>query len=249
MALHAKAAGLLALRPDIAVISECAEPDRLRLRGASWLESDPVWVGRNPHKGLAVFGFNGHSVRLAESYHAGIHYVAPVHVDGPTECNLLAVWAQNASSGNIRKRSLGPLRRAITRYRDFLNHPATLVAGDLNSNTIWDKPGWRINHSTKVRLLDERFGLVSAWHAIRGETHGAESVPTLYWRDRTKDGPTYHIDYVFLPSRWVDKAKVEIGTFELWCCAGLSDHAPVIVDVDLQGALSTALQAAGSLGR
>jgi hypothetical protein len=36
---------------------------------------------------------------------------------------------------------------------------------------------------------------------------------------------------VFLPSRWVDRAKVEIGAFERWCCAGLSDHAPVIVDV------------------
>ena len=66
MALDRKARGLLALKPDIAVISECAEPARLRARGAGWMESDPVWVGRNPHKGLAVFGFNGHAVRLAE---------------------------------------------------------------------------------------------------------------------------------------------------------------------------------------
>ena len=233
MALDRKVEGLLALNPDIAVISECAEPARLRARGADWIESEPVWIGRNPHKGLAVFGFNGHAVRLAESYHAGLHYVAPVHVDGPAECNLLAVWAQNASSGSIRKRSLGPLRRAMTRYSDFLSHPAALLAGDLNSNTIWDKPGWRINHSTKVRLLDERFGLVSAWHAIRGEKHGEETVPTLYWRDRTKNGPTYHIDYVFLPSRLIETARIEIGTFEAWCGAGLSDHVPVVVDLEL----------------
>jgi len=231
MALERKAQGLLALRPDIAVISECAEPDRLRSRGASWMESEPVWIGRNPHKGLAVFGFNGHAVRLAEPYLASLHYVAPVHVDGPTEGNLLAVWAQNASAGGIRKHQLGPLRRAMSRYKEFLSHPAAVIAGDLNSNTIWDKPGWRINHSTKVRILEEEFGLVSAWHAVRGELHGAETVPTLYWRDRTKDGPTYHIDYVFLPSRWIEKVTVEIGPFELWCRAGLSDHAPVIVDV------------------
>ena len=197
MALHAKAAGLLALKPDVAVISECAEPDRLRLRGASWLESEPVWIGRNPHKGLAV-------------------------------------WAQNASSGSIRKRSLGPLRRAMARYRDFLSHPATLVAGDLNSNTIWDKPGWRINHSTKVRLLEEQFGLVSAWHAVTGEPHGAETVPTLYWRDRTKDGPTYHIDYVFLPAQWLASVtELTVGTYEEWCGSGLSDHVPILVDVGL----------------
>ena len=156
----------------------------------------------------------------------------PAPIDGPTPCNLLAVWAQNASAGGIRKHQLGPLRRGLTRYKSFLGERPAVIAGDLNSNTIWDKPGWRINHSTKVRLLDERFGLVSAWHALRGEKHGEETVPTLYWRDRTKDGPTYHIDYVFLPSRLLERTRIEIGTFEAWCGAGLSDHVPVVVDLD-----------------
>src|SRR5262249_33925039 len=161
---------------------ECAEPERLRKRGADWLESEPIWIGRNPHKGLAVFAFNGYGVRLCEQYHASLRYVAPVHVTGALPFNLLAVWAQNASDGVMRKHQLGPLRRAMARYKAFLGGGTTIVAGDLNSNTIWDKPGWRINHSTKVRLLDERFGLVSAWHALRGERHGEETVPTLYWR-------------------------------------------------------------------
>ena len=232
MALHRKIERLLALKPDIAVISECAEPARLRARGADWLESEPVWIGTNPHKGLAVFAFNRYAVRLCEHYHPSLRYVAPVHVEGATPFNLLAVWAQNASGGVMRKHQLGPLRRAMSRYKAFLGESTTILAGDLNSNTIWDKPGWRINHSTKVRLLDERFGLVSAWHAIRGERHGAESVPTLYWRDRTKDGPTYHIDYVFLPSSLIGRARVEIGSFEAWCGSRLSDHVPVVVDLD-----------------
>jgi len=233
MALDRKVEGLLALKPDIAVISECAEPARLRSRGACWIESEPVWIGRNPHKGLAVFAFNGYAARLAASYHSSLRYIAPVHVDGPSECNLLAVWAQNASAGGIRKYQLGPLRRALSRYRGFLADRAAVIAGDLNSNTIWDKPGWRINHSTKVKILEDDFGLVSAYHAVRGELHGKETVPTLYWRDRTKAGPTYHIDYVFLPSRWIGKVKVDVGTFETWCGAGLSDHVPVIVDVEV----------------
>ena len=45
MALDRKVDGLLALKPDIAVISECAEPARLRARGAKWLESEPIWIG------------------------------------------------------------------------------------------------------------------------------------------------------------------------------------------------------------
>ena len=45
MALDRKVEGLLALKPDIAVISECAEPARLRARGADrWIESEPVIV-------------------------------------------------------------------------------------------------------------------------------------------------------------------------------------------------------------
>jgi exodeoxyribonuclease-3 len=235
MALERKAEVLLELRPDIAIISECAEPERLRLRSKSaWLEGEPVWVGRNPHKGLAVLAFNGYAARLADPYHATLRYIAPVHVTGPTTCNLLAVWAQNASTGGIRKHQLGPLRRALTRYKGFLGERPAIVAGDLNSNTIWDKPGWRINHATKVRILKERFGLVSAYHAIRGEAHGNESEPTLYWRDRTKDGPTYHIDYVFLPLPWISQVReLTVGGFEPWCGAGLSDHVPVVVDVDL----------------
>ena len=235
MALERKLELLLALDPDIAVISECAEPDRLRLRSkVAWLEGEPVWVGRNPHKGLAVFAFNGYSVRLADGYQPSLRYIAPVHVEGPARCNLLAVWAQNASAGSIRKHQLGPLRRALSRYRAFLGESPAIVAGDLNSNTIWDKPGWRINHSTKVRILEQSFGLVSAYHSIRGEPHGQESEPTLYWRDRTKDGPTYHIDYVFVPSIWIEKVReLTIGTFETWCGPGLSDHVPVVVDVDV----------------
>jgi exodeoxyribonuclease III len=54
-ALRRKVDALLALRPDVAVISECAEPIRLRTRSAhDWLENEPVWVGDDPSKGLAV---------------------------------------------------------------------------------------------------------------------------------------------------------------------------------------------------
>jgi hypothetical protein len=108
MAFDRKVDGLLGLAPDIAIVSECAEPERLRSRSrSSWMECDPVWIGSNPHKGLAVFAFNGYAVRLAESYHPALRYIAPVRIGGPTECNLLAVWAQNASAGAIRKHQLG----------------------------------------------------------------------------------------------------------------------------------------------
>lgn len=234
MALHRKTAPLLALEPDIAVVCECAEPDRLRARGGTdWLPSAPVWIGQNPHKGLAVLAFNGYTAELSEPYFPTLRYIAPVRISGPTQLNLLAVWAQNASGGVHRKHQLGPLRRALGRYRTFLLERPAVVAGDLNDNIIWDKPGWRHNYSTKARIM-ERLGLVSAYHTIRGEVPGMEITPTHYWRDRKKDGPTYHIDYVFIPSLWIARVKeLRLGTFEDWCGSGLSDHVPIIVDIDV----------------
>lgn len=234
MALDRKIDALMRLKPDIAVVSECATPERLRLRGADdWIEGEPVWVGDNIHKGLGVFAFNGYSAHLFAPYHPTLRYIAPVCISGPASFHLLAVWAQNASGGVIRKHQLGPLRRALAKYKsNFLTSPC-VVAGDLNSNKIWDRPGWRINHMAKVAIL-EKLGLVSVYHAWTGDLNGEETIPTHYWRDRKKDGPTYHIDYIFAPEPWMAATKdFQVGTFEDWCGSGLSDHVPLVMDVTL----------------
>jgi len=234
MALNRKFAALLRLRPDVAIVCECAEPRRLAQGGAfEGLSADPVWIGSNPNKGLAVFTYNGYAARLREPFYPTLRHIAPVHVSGPAAFNLLAVWAQNASAGVSRKHQLGPLRRALQKYGDFLTERAAIVAGDFNNNVFWHRPGWRLNHGNAVTAL-AKLGLVSAYHELRGEPQGSESVPTLYWRDRQKDGPRYHIDYVFLPSHMLVRvSELAIGTYEEWCGSGLSDHVPIVLDVDL----------------
>ncbi len=100
------------------------------------------------------------------------------------------------------------------------------------NNVIWDRPGWRINHRKLVEKL-EALGLVSAYHEINGELQGQESQPTLYWRDRKRDGPTYHIDYIFVPRDWVGGVRsFSVGGFDDWVGSGLSDHVPLVMEVD-----------------
>ncbi|MGH6932025.1 MAG: hypothetical protein ACREEE_06270 [Dongiaceae bacterium] len=232
MALHRKLDRLLALRPDVAVISECASPDRLaeRLRPRR-LSSKPVWIGANRDKGLAVLAFNGYRARLADDYRRSLKFIAPVRIEGPVAFNLLAVWAQNFSAGIRRKRQPGPFRLALGHYREFLAAAPAVAAGDFNNNYFWDKPGYLINHSHAVAALD-RLGLVSAYHQARGEAQGREREPTHYWRDRRKDGPTYHIDYIFLPRAWIGRLRdCQVGRFEDWCGNGLSDHVPLVADL------------------
>ena len=108
------------------------------------------------------------------------------------------------------------------------------MRGDFNNNVFWHRPGWRINHINAVADLGKA-GLISAYHKLRGEEQARESTPTLYWRDRKKDDPTYHIDYVSLPSQWLPQIRaLSVGTFEDWCAPGLSDHVPIVVEVDLE---------------
>jgi hypothetical protein len=58
--------------------------------------------------------------------------------------------------------------------------------------------------------------------------------PTFYWRARSPDGPTYHIDYVFVPRTSLGRLRsVTIGSRGDWIATGLSDHVPVIVDLEL----------------
>jgi exodeoxyribonuclease-3 len=114
---------------------------------------------------------NGYAVLLAQPFHATLRHVAPVHVTGPVTCNLLAVWAQDGSGGVSRKHQLGPLQRALTKYKAFLAEQPTIVAGDFNNSVFWHRPGWRINHANAVATL-EKLGLASAYHAGRGDGAG-----------------------------------------------------------------------------
>ena len=122
---------------------------------------------------------------------------------------------------------------ALTRYREFFAEAPTVVAGDFNNNVYWDKPGWAMNQAGCVARL-EALGLVSAYHWARGEAQGAERRPTHYWRDRKQDGPTYHIDYIFIPRAWTGALQhLRVGRFQPWCGSGLSDHVPLAAEITL----------------
>jgi hypothetical protein len=64
MGFERKLAALSFLRPDIAILSEVARPERLRSQ-LPVLEGMPiVWVGNKANKGLAVVSFTGSKIEL-----------------------------------------------------------------------------------------------------------------------------------------------------------------------------------------
>ncbi len=229
MAFRRKFVHLLELKPDLAVIPECESREFLAAE-ATFKPSSAIWIGDNPRKGLGVFTFGAFRARREATHRPDIPYVVPLRIGGPVKLRVLAVWACHHKPNSFENR-IGPLRRALREYDEFLTGAPAVVAGDFNNNVYWDRPSHPNNHAAAVDDL-RRLGLESAYHVARGVAQGDEPEPTLYWRDRRRDGPIYHIDYCFLPKTWAAHlARVVVGNFDDWVGAGLSDHVPLLVEM------------------
>ncbi len=174
---HRKIEPLLALRPDVAVIQECADLATLVYKAPEFKPTASLWTGENRNRGLAVFSFGDYRLKQAGKSHTTITYAVPVSVVGPSTFNLLALWSHYGKRP-LRVTDPGPTLRALSAYANLLNEPPVMIAGDLNNHVRWDKPGKAGNHANTVAACAER-GLVSAYHAYNGLEHGSERHPTL----------------------------------------------------------------------
>jgi exodeoxyribonuclease-3 len=225
MGLPRKIAALRSLRPDIAILSEVASPERLRKDLPELADMPIIWVGDNLNKGLAVISFTGSELALDQSHRTTNQYIAPVQVTGEKSFRLLAVWDHNDRKEGLNRRP-GPLLRTLDDSFDFCQHDDLIVAGDFNNNPLWDKPKGPNNMELIARELMKR-GLVSLYHITTGLDFGAE-VRATYWQYRNQEMP-YHIDYIFVPTTWFESmVSFKIGNFEDWCA--FSDHAPLVAE-------------------
>jgi exodeoxyribonuclease III len=216
-----KASALLAQDPDIAVVPECSEKSVTSLQESGYKSS---WFGSNCRKGLAVFCRKGWSIRQLPQPEQ--KWIVPLEIDAPTPFTLLAVWA--CRIGTVKaKNYVGQVYEALMSHPEWFSGAPVVLAGDLNSNTIWDGERPVGNHSAVVRILADH-GLVSVYHEFFGELQGAETRSSFYFY-RHADKP-FHIDYIFIPRQWLPRVRsVSVGAFETW--SKLSDHCPVIAEI------------------
>jgi len=127
----------------------------------------------------------------------------------------------------------GQITQFIQETAGMLREQIHIIAGDFNSNAIWDDRHPVANHTGNNEIL-ESFGLRSLYHAQEGCAQGAESEATLYmYRDRAKP---YHIDYCYLSTNLVDISAIVIGSPSVWL--EHSDHMPLFVDMTANDANS-----------
>lgn len=209
--------------PDILVIPECEHPDKLLFSDEIKKPTNILWFGKNIHKGLGVFSYNNYSIRLLDCHNTNLQLIAPIEVTkGRLQFILLAVWANNPADPDGQY--VEQVWKAIHHYDDLLANKKVMLAGDFNSNTIWDRPRRKGNHSAVVEYLGKK-GIESIYHNHYNQEQGKEQHATQYMY-RHKDKP-YHLDYCFA-SKWFSKKLIsaEIGRYDSWI--KYSDHMPVI---------------------
>jgi exodeoxyribonuclease III len=139
---------------------------------------------------------------------------------------IFAIWANNKEDKDGQY--VEQVWKAINHYEKLLNIERVVFIGDFNSNTIWDRPKRKGNHSDVVQKLASH-KIESLYHRKFGQVQGKEQHPTfLLQKNRTKP---YHIDYCLASEYLIERTKsFEIGQFEEWI--DHSDHVPLEVEFE-----------------
>lgn len=215
------------LNADIYVIQECENPIETKNdHYINWAENY-FWIGDSKNKGLAVFAKP--TVKLEKLNWSNHYNHYPVKHFLPCKVNydfdLLAVWTHRNNSPNFPY--IGQFWKYMQLNKDFFDK--TIIAGDFNSNAIWDQWDRWWNHTDVVTELFEK-GIESVYHKFYNEEKGNESKPTLFFQRNLSK--TYHIDYLFASQEFTKNIQhVEIGEVEKWLT--FSDHMPLYCEFTL----------------
>jgi exonuclease III len=238
-ALRNKTDAIERLNADILIIQECENPAASTKHFQEWAGSNFLWVGESKNKGIGVFSRNGHTVeQLAwsgsyqipgiQNQSSALRWATnelqqflPFRVDN--RLTILGVWTKSSVRDEIFG-YIGQFWKYLQIHRSNLSDPGTLISGDFNSNSIWDKPDRWWNHTDVIAELDT-LGLTSIYHHQSDEIQGKESSPTFFLH-RHRDKP-FHIDYCFASSDMIERCTISIGNPKDWLL--YSDHLPLSV--------------------
>lgn len=206
------------LNADVSVIQEISKPSQSETNNV-------IWSGDSLGRGIAVRTKQNYSIEKVNDFPAN-RSTLPVRILGEVDFNLLVIWSRPLKTG--LRDYVNEVIAQIETFKSFLNSGPSVVAGDFNSNAIWNKHSKNSNHSHLVYMLENQLGLKSCYHSHFNLQHGEETHPTIYWMRHLDK--SFHIDYCFAPKEWKIKS-VEVGTHENWLKK--SDHCPLTVDFQI----------------
>jgi exonuclease III len=209
--------------PDIMVIPECED---LSKKKHEIFYNEFKWVGAEGKKGLGIFSLNKkYNLKIHDDYTNEFQYIVPIVVSNDIESFILfAVWTKGNKNMRKEETYIGQLYLALLKYEHLL-HEKCIIAGDFNSNAIWDDLR-KNNHSTVVEILKNK-DISSVYHKLSGEEFGKE---TLYTYLHNSPKKPYHIDYIFASECIITKTThFNIESMSLLPELN-SDHVPLIYE-------------------
>ncbi len=217
---------ILDFEADIWIIQECEDPASVSKKYADYINynSNCLWTGSNKGRGLGIFARPEIRMEKMEMNHLYrnriLQWFIPVMVNSKQK--ILACWNHHADAGAFQY--IGQFWLFMQNNLGYFND--MIIAGDFNSNSIWDKWDRWWNHTDCVNELD-KINITSVFHQIYSQSHGHESLNTFYLHKKSEKA--YHIDYIFADRQIIKNTKMfQIGDFKDW--RKMSDHVPLLWD-------------------
>lgn len=207
---------------DVLIIQECERPERRHGRYHDWA-GNHLWSGGRGSRGIGIFARQGLELDHLHWPDNGASLFLPFKVNQAHQ--IVSVWTQHAK--RARDSYVGQVWNYLELNRSRFDGD-TILCGDFNSNTIWDRPNRYWSHSKCVAVLAE-LGMSSLYHHFHCETQGQETRPTFFMQ-RNLQKP-FHIDHVFVQNRLLEAGKPTywLGEPDNWL--SFSDHMPLVFDI------------------
>ncbi|MBK7038045.1 MAG: endonuclease/exonuclease/phosphatase family protein [Bacteroidetes bacterium] len=225
-ALRNKFEHLSELNADIYLIQECENPQSVKHQQYISWAGNHLWKGDNKNKGLGIFAKNKTNLELIDwsctyKNHDVKHFL-PCLINN--DIQVINIWTSQNKSPNFGY--IGQLWKYLEINKSHFRK--IILAGDFNSNTIWDEWDRWWNHSDVVDDLS-KLNIHSLYHRYFKEEQGKESKSTFFLhRNRVKP---YHIDYIFASQEIENKMlNFEIADMDKWLM--YSDHIPVVCEIN-----------------
>jgi len=217
---------ILELKPDIAVIQECENLEKLRVFCKEKIPLKSFWFGGfYPHRGVGVFFYKDYQILSMEN-NISIEFIIPMKIMNNFEFYLFAIWAMAPLGEDKGKSYTYQIEKAVKKYKNILKNNLSILIGDYNTYHI-EKPV----EKTGFMVIEEfkKLEIFSAYHEYFKKGYGEHNHYTFYQHKKTEF--KHMLDYCFASISLIEKiSNVEIGKYEDWI--EFSDHCPLIVEID-----------------
>ncbi len=115
------------LNPDILIIPECEQEEKLKFGKLTPKPNDFIWYGAAGKKGIGIFSYSNYRFKILKEFNPEFRYIIPIIASNKENSFLLfAIWAMNNKENHYRDISDKFGLKILKAKYQFLTHIQTL---------------------------------------------------------------------------------------------------------------------------